>query len=600
MRADFPGGLSRLLWLAAAGALACAEPNAVSTEGDVPAPPGPRAAAIPPGFLELWRGGPVVPDHPRTRTILAAQARGRAAGMQKATRLSFAVAESSTAELLESGAAQGSQAMDVNRSGTVVGTVMDALPGGTPVTWSPGVVTPVPLPARPEWVDPLPAAINDAGDIVGDAQVLHPSGTHHSRVVRWGADGSLATLPPLAEFEQASYLAVDIASNGDIVGQTAAPFPPALSAHVILWHDGLVSDVTPADQGAVPIAINAGGTILAMLFSGPAVRRPDGTWTPLAPPPGDVTAFATDLGDDGTVVGGALDHSTSTYLIVRWAPDGTPAVIPPPAPGQHGFASAINYSGTILLTVFEAGGSVPGAYLLDGGDYSPLAADVPPDATGLTLTGLSDVNVAIGHWDRTFVRQAVRWTVAFPNAAPVAHAGGPYTAVEGSAVTFQGTVFDPTPTGTLLVSFDFGDGASGTGPTPAHVYADDGDYVAILHADDGEAVGADSAAVTVLNAEPRLTVPESATTTAGTPWTIQAAFTDAGALDGPWSYQIDWGDGGALATGSVPGPGPIPAARTYKQAGTFTVMVTLRDKDGGAATASYPVTVLKRNGRPRT
>jgi hypothetical protein len=423
MRAGFPGGLTRFLWLGAACALACTDPNAASIEIDEPAQPAPRPAGVPSGFLELWPGGPVLPDQPRTRNALAAQARTRVARTRSdASRLSFLMVQSSRADLLDGGPAEGSQAMGVNRPGRVVGTVMDAQQGGTGVTWSPGAVDPVPLPARPEWELPLPAALNDAGDIVGDAQMLHSNGTYYSRVVRWGADGSLTTLPPLADLEAASYKAVDIASNGIILGllvPPGAPFPgPYLPPHAILWRDGIPADVTPSGSGAVPIAVNSGGTILATLSSGPAVRRSDGTWTPLAPPPGDLAAFATDLGEDGTVVGGALDQATSTYLIVRWAPDGTPAVIPPPKLGQHGFASAINYSGAILLTVFEPGASVPGAYLLDGTDYSPLPAPAPADASSLTLTGLSDMNVAIGHWDRTFVRQAVRWTIEFPNTAP--------------------------------------------------------------------------------------------------------------------------------------------------------------------------------------
>jgi hypothetical protein len=420
VRADFTGGL-RFLWLATAGAVACTGSNAAPLEVDGPAKPVPLPSRVPAGFLELWPGGPVLPDQPRIRSTLAAQARTHAAGMRGASRMAYSVVQTSTAESLDGGAAEGSQAMDVNRSGTVVGTVMDALPGGTPVTWSPGAVTPVPLPRREEWESPLPAAINDAGDIVGHAQVLLGNGVYQRRVVRWGSDGSLTTLPPLAGAEQAWYEAVDIAPGGDILGQVdaASPYPPSSPpARIMLWHDGVASEVSPPGGGALPTAVNSSGTILATLSSGPALRSPTGTWTLLASPPGDLATFATDLGEDGTVVGGALDHATSTYLIVRWAPDGTPAVIPPPMFGQHGFASAINYSGTILLTVFEPGASLPGAYLLDGGDYSPLPAPAPADASSLTLTGLSDLNVAIGYWQLTFVQQAVRWTAKFPTSGP--------------------------------------------------------------------------------------------------------------------------------------------------------------------------------------
>jgi hypothetical protein len=62
---------------------------------------------------------------------------------------------------------------------------------------------------------------------------------------------------------------------------------------------------------------------------------------------------------------------------------------------------------------------------------------------------------------------------------------------------------------------------------------------------------------------------------------------------------VNWGDGGATTQGTRSAAGAIPGSRTYKQAGTVTIRVTVRDKDGATGSASFPLVVLKRNGRPR-
>jgi hypothetical protein len=104
--------------------------------------------------------------------------------------------------------------------------------------------------------------------------------------------------------------------------------------------------------------------------------------------------------------------------------------------------------------------------------------------------------------------------------------------------------------------------------------------------------------VSVTNAAPVITVPSAETATAGVSYTLSAGFADAGAADGPWSYVVDWGDG-ATTQATQATSGAILASRLYKQAGNFTIQVTVRDKDGAIGSANYPVSVLKRNGRPR-
>jgi PKD repeat protein len=77
------------------------------------------------------------------------------------------------------------------------------------------------------------------------------------------------------------------------------------------------------------------------------------------------------------------------------------------------------------------------------------------------------------------------------NQVPKADPGGPYTAQPGAAVTFDGTGSSDSDGSVVAYAWDFGDGAAGSGPAPAHVYGADGDYlVTLIVTDDG---GMDSA-----------------------------------------------------------------------------------------------------------
>ncbi len=63
---------------------------------------------------------------------------------------------------------------------------------------------------------------------------------------------------------------------------------------------------------------------------------------------------------------------------------------------------------------------------------------------------------------------------------PLAVAGGPYSGTTGAAVSFSGASSTAPAGQSLTYSWSFGDGTSGTGATPAHVYAVGGSYTASL------------------------------------------------------------------------------------------------------------------------
>ena len=73
------------------------------------------------------------------------------------------------------------------------------------------------------------------------------------------------------------------------------------------------------------------------------------------------------------------------------------------------------------------------------------------------------------------------------NQAPVADAGGPYSADLGQAITFDGgDSYDPDGDPIVSYQWDFGDGSTGSGENPNHTYGSAGTFNVTLVVSDGE------------------------------------------------------------------------------------------------------------------
>ncbi len=180
---------------------------------------------------------------------------------------------------------------------------------------------------------------------------------------------------------------------------------------------------------------------------------------------------------------------------------------------------------------------------------------------------------------------------------PVANLSGPTSAVEGQSLAFNGlSSTDPDAGDALTYRWTFSDGSSASGASVSKTFADNGSYLATLTVVDrfGWERTA-SQTVTVSNSAPVVTLaaPNGGSSAVNQGWLAQLRFTDAGLRDGPWRVTFDWGDGTSFATvlTSQPAVTPLQRGKIWTAPGSYTVGVTVTDKDGAATTQTLTVTV---------
>jgi len=150
----------------------------------------------------------------------------------------------------------------------------------------------------------------------------------------------------------------------------------------------------------------------------------------------------------------------------------------------------------------------------------------------------------------------------------------------GETISFDASE-SSDPDGTIVsYSWDFGDGAEGTGVSVQHAYSQDGEYtVTLTVTDDDGATDTTSATKTVLkivlNQGPIASFTESAETVSSGE-SIHFDASDSYDPDGYIvSYSWDFGDGNT-ATG-------VTSDHAYSEDGNYTVTLTVTDDDGASA-----------------
>lgn len=232
-------------------------------------------------------------------------------------------------------------------------------------------------------------------------------------------------------------------------------------------------NVTASDPDATPItSLVASGLPMGASFT------PNGTNTS-----GDF-AWTPDFSQAGTypivfTASNALSGNATTTITIANV-DLAPAVTAPATfAANEGAAIAFTVSaadpdGDAIASLAASGLPVGATFTADASntsgafDWTPGFADAgtyPVQFLGSNaLTGSATTSIVVGNVNR----------------APLALDGGPYSGVAGVAVSFDGTASSDPDGDVLTYSWTFGDGGSGTGATPTHVYAAGGLYTVVL------------------------------------------------------------------------------------------------------------------------
>jgi DNA/RNA endonuclease G (NUC1) len=172
---------------------------------------------------------------------------------------------------------------------------------------------------------------------------------------------------------------------------------------------------------------------------------------------------------------------------------------------------------------------------------------------------------------------------------PIAAITGPANINEGDSATFNasGSV---DPNGTVVsYAWSFGDGSTGEGVAPAHVYAQDGTYtVTVAETDNDGLVGHSTFTINVANVAPVIAAIPDGTVNVDDSYAVSGTFADPGT--DAWTVSVNWGDGasGSLSVASR----AFALSHVYAAAGTYTVTISVADDDATTSSA-HTVTVVQ-------
>ena len=196
--------------------------------------------------------------------------------------------------------------------------------------------------------------------------------------------------------------------------------------------------------------------------------------------------------------------------------------------------------------------------------------------------GFSPVTVRVT--DNSGAVSTQTFNVSVVDVPPVAMLNSPYSFVRKNAENYldANRSYD-VDGGALFYSWDFGDGATSTGPVGRHTYAASGTFNASATVSDGAASAVATARVIVLNTKPVANAGGPYSNSKNQPTSFDGTFSVDGDGD-PLTYRWNFGDG-TVGTGARP-------VHTYAHGGVYTVTLAVNDGEVDSAPSTTQATVV--------
>lgn len=327
----------------------------------------------------------------------------------------------------------------------------------------------------------------------------------------------------------------------------------------------------------------------------PTVTDSDGDGVPDATDNCPNTANPGQADADGDGIGDACDSNAYAPTLSSAAADANGDE--GDTLGTSGAFSDQDGNGTLTITKTSGSGTVT-----DNGDgtWSWSLATTDQNSGSVTVQASDGEHAA--------VTDTFDWSAS--NVAPSATLGNDGPIDEGSSATVTFTnPSDPSSDDTgagFHYAFSCSNNtsslpttyaAAGSSASKSCSFADDGSYTVagrIFDKDDGYRDY--TTAVTVNNVAPAvgsLTLGGASGTacTDGNTVTLDFGFSDPGVNDGDWAVDIDWGDGSTHTTYNTGSQGTQPQQSHDYSAGSYTISVSVTDKDDGTGNSSGSNTV---------
>jgi PKD repeat protein len=154
---------------------------------------------------------------------------------------------------------------------------------------------------------------------------------------------------------------------------------------------------------------------------------------------------------------------------------------------------------TQQLTATDPNGDALTFEMVDGPSFMTVSTSgLITLAPGFSDAGTYPASVRVSDGSLTDTK-TFQITVINVNQAPTADAGGPYTGIINTALSFDGSGSSDPDGDALTYVWDFGDGATGTGATTQHTYTAEGTFTVTLTVSDGTLSDTDGTTATIVD-----------------------------------------------------------------------------------------------------